>query len=84
MNVQINPRATAKDLVKTLEGRGTKVSISSVKLVLYRNNLKGRSAMKKPLLQNRHKKRPDYSLQLHMGTKNVLFGLMSSGLMKQK
>jgi hypothetical protein len=35
--------------------------------------MKGRSARKKPLLQNRHKK-PDYSLQLHMGTKIVLFG----------
>ena len=27
---------------------------------------------------------PDYGLQLHMGTKIVLFGEMSSGLMKQK
>ncbi|CDQ82341.1 unnamed protein product [Oncorhynchus mykiss] len=34
----------------------TKVSISTVKRVLYRHNLKGRSARKKPLLQNRHKK----------------------------
>ena len=39
-----------------LEERGTKVSISTVKRVLYRHNLKGRSARKKPLLQNRHKK----------------------------
>uniref|UniRef100_A0A674A6V5 Uncharacterized protein n=1 Tax=Salmo trutta TaxID=8032 RepID=A0A674A6V5_SALTR len=53
--VQINPRTTAKDLVKLLEETGTKVSISTVKLVLYRHNLKGRSARKKPLLQNRHK-----------------------------
>ena len=54
--VQINPRTTAKDLVKMLEETGTKVSISTVKRVLYRHNLKGRSARKKPLLQNRHKK----------------------------
>ena len=54
--VQINPRA--KDLVKMLEEMGTKVSISisTVKLVLYRHNLNGRSARKKPLLPNRHKK----------------------------
>jgi hypothetical protein len=49
--VQINPRTTPKDLVKMLEETGTKVSISTV---LYRHNLKGRSARKKPLLQNRH------------------------------
>ena len=54
--VQINPRTTAKDLVKMLEEMGTKVSISRVKRVLYRHNLKGRSARKKPLLQNRHQK----------------------------
>uniref|UniRef100_A0AAZ3QA27 Transposase Tc1-like domain-containing protein n=1 Tax=Oncorhynchus tshawytscha TaxID=74940 RepID=A0AAZ3QA27_ONCTS len=81
--VQINPRTTAMDLVKMLEETGTKVSISTVKQVLYRHNLKGRSARKKPLLQTNIKK-PDYGLQLHMGTKMVLFGEMSSGLMKQK
>ena len=54
--VQINPRSTAKDLVKMLEETGTKVSISTVKRVLYRHNLKGCSARKKPLLQNRYKK----------------------------
>jgi hypothetical protein len=48
--VQINPRTTAKDLVKMLEDTGTKVSISTVKLVRYRHN------RKKPLLQNHHKK----------------------------
>uniref|UniRef100_A0AAZ3S8D9 Transposase Tc1-like domain-containing protein n=1 Tax=Oncorhynchus tshawytscha TaxID=74940 RepID=A0AAZ3S8D9_ONCTS len=53
--VQINPR-TVKNLVTMLEEMGTKVSISTVKRVLYRHNLKGRSARKKPLLQNRHKK----------------------------
>ena len=39
-----------------LEETGTNVSISTVKPVLYRHNLKGRSARKKPLLQNRHNK----------------------------
>ena len=53
--VQINPRTTAKNLVKMLEETGTKVSIYTVKQVLYRHNLKGRSARKKPLFQNRHK-----------------------------
>ncbi|CDQ94184.1 unnamed protein product [Oncorhynchus mykiss] len=37
-------------------GNKYKVSISTVKRVLYRHNLKGCSARKKPLLQNRHKK----------------------------
>ena len=81
--VQINPRTTAKDLVKMLEETGTKVSISTVKRVLCQHNLKGSSARKKPLLQNHHKKL-DYGLQLHMGTKIILFGEMSSGLMEQK
>ena len=45
-----------------LEDTGTKVSISTVKRVLYRHNLKGRSARKK---------------QLHMGTKIVFFSLWS-------
>ena len=39
-----------------LEETGTKVSISTVKRVLHRHNLKGHLARKKPLLQNRHKK----------------------------
>ena len=52
--VHINPRITAKDLVKMLEETGTKVSISTVKRVLYQDE--GRSARNKPLLQNRHKK----------------------------
>jgi len=54
--VQINPRTTAKDLVKMLEETSTKWSISTGKRVLYRHTLKGRSARKKPLLQNHHKK----------------------------
>uniref|UniRef100_A0AAZ3PC08 Transposase Tc1-like domain-containing protein n=1 Tax=Oncorhynchus tshawytscha TaxID=74940 RepID=A0AAZ3PC08_ONCTS len=63
--LQINPRTTATDLVNMLEETGTKVSIYTVKLilyistvkrVLYRHNLKSCSARKKPLLQNRHKK----------------------------
>jgi hypothetical protein len=37
-------------------GNGYKVYISTVKHVLYRHNLKGHSTMKKPPLQNRHKK----------------------------
>ena len=37
------------------------------------------SARKKPLLQNRHK-----NVQLHIGTKIVLFREMFSGQMKQK
>jgi hypothetical protein len=41
--MQINPRTTAKDLVKMLEETGTKVFISTVKRVLYRHNLKGQS-----------------------------------------
>uniref|UniRef100_A0AAZ3Q708 Transposase Tc1-like domain-containing protein n=1 Tax=Oncorhynchus tshawytscha TaxID=74940 RepID=A0AAZ3Q708_ONCTS len=49
---KINPRTTAKDLVKMLEETGTEVSISTVKRVLYRHNLKGETARKKPLLQN--------------------------------
>jgi transposase len=40
--VQINPRTTTKDPVKMLEETSTKVSISTVKQVLYRHNLKGR------------------------------------------
>ena len=39
-----------------LEETGTKVSIATVKRVLYQHNLKGRSARKKSLLQNRHEK----------------------------
>ena len=54
--MQINPRTTAKDLVKMLEETGTKVSISTVKQVLYQHNLNGRSARKTPLLQNHHNK----------------------------
>ena len=36
IKLQINPRTTAKDLVKMLGETGTKVSISTVKRVLYR------------------------------------------------
>jgi Fe2+ or Zn2+ uptake regulation protein len=38
--MQINPRTTAKDLVKILEETGTNVSIFTVKRVLYQHNLK--------------------------------------------
>ena len=54
--MQINPRTTANDLVKMLEETGTKLSIFTVKWVLYWHNLKGCSARKKPLLQNLYKK----------------------------
>ena len=54
--MQINPRTTAKYLVMMLKETGTKVSISTVKRVLYRYNLKCHSARKKPLLQNLRKK----------------------------
>ena len=54
--MQLNSRTAAKDLVKMLEETDTKVSISTIKRVLYRHNLNARSARKKPLLQNRHKK----------------------------
>ena len=53
--VQFNPKTTAKDPVKMREETGTNISISTVKRVLYRHKLKGRSARKKLLLQNRHK-----------------------------
>ena len=54
--MQINPRTTATYLVKMLEETDTKVSISTVKRVLNRHNLKGRLARKKPLLKNHHNK----------------------------
>jgi transposase/glutaredoxin len=69
--VQINPRRTAKDLVKMLEEAGTKVSIATVKRVLYRHNHKGRSAAIKASI-----KKPDYVFQLHTGTK-ITFVLWS-------
>ena len=53
-------------------------TISAVKRVLYQHNLKGRSARKKPLLQNRHKK-----IQTTV-CNCTLFGEMSSRLTKQK
>jgi hypothetical protein len=70
--VQINPRTTANDLVSLLEETGTKVSISTVKQVQYRHNLKGRSARKKPLLQTRHKKARLQFATTH-GDKNCTF-----------
>ena len=38
--LQINPKTTPKDLVKMLGETGTKVSIATVKRVLYRHNLR--------------------------------------------
>jgi hypothetical protein len=66
-----------------LEETGTKVSISTVKRALYRHNLKGHSARKKPPLQDSHKKARLRFATAH-GTKIVLFGEISSDLMKQK
>ncbi|CDQ76273.1 unnamed protein product [Oncorhynchus mykiss] len=74
---------TSKDPVKMLEETGTKVSISTVKRVLYRHNLKGRSARKKPLLQNRHKKARLRFTTAH-GDNNHTFFRNILGLMKQK
>jgi hypothetical protein len=54
-----------------LEETGTKVSISTVKRVLHRHNLKGRSTWKKQLLQTLYKK-PDYGWQLYFW-RNVLW-----------
>jgi hypothetical protein len=81
--VQINPRTTSRDLVKMLEETGKKVSISTVKQVLYRHNLKGCSARKKPLLQNR-KKRQTTVCNCTWGQRSSFLREMSSGLMKQK
>ena len=61
-------------------GNRYKVSISTVKWVLYWHNLKGRSVRKKPLLQNRHKKaklvivpalRPRSPVRLHSPVRPV-------------
>jgi hypothetical protein len=48
------------------------ISISTAKRVLYRHNLKGRSARKKPLLQNRHKKARLHFATAH-GDKDLTF-----------
>ena len=55
-----------------LEETCTKVSISTVKRVLYQHNLKGRSARKKPLLQNCHKKGRQRFATAH-GSKDCTF-----------
>lgn len=51
---------------------------------MYHHELKGNSRRRKPLLQNHQKKKPYYSLQLHMRTKILISGDMSCGLTKQK
>ena len=56
-------------------------SISTLKQVLYRHNLKGRSARKKPLLQNHHKNARLRFATAH-GDKDRTF--WENGLMKQK
>ena len=55
-----------------LEENGTKVSISTVKQVLYQHNLKGHSARKMPLLQNHHKKASPRFATAH-GNKDCTF-----------
>ena len=75
------PRTTAKDLVKMMEETSTKLSISTVKPVLYRHNL---IAQERSHCSKNTIKKPDYGLQLHIRTKSILFGEMSSGLIKQK
>uniref|UniRef100_A0AAZ3NU83 Transposase Tc1-like domain-containing protein n=1 Tax=Oncorhynchus tshawytscha TaxID=74940 RepID=A0AAZ3NU83_ONCTS len=72
--VRINPRTTAKDPVKMLETTGIKVSISTVKRVLYRHKINGRSA-RKPLLQNLHEKARLRFATAH-GNKDCTFGEM--------
>lgn len=72
-----HPR-TAKDLKKMLEESGTKVSLSTVKQVLCRHNLKGRSHRYKTAIKK---------ARLQFATAHEdkdLFGEISSGLMKQK
>ena len=54
--VQINPRTTAKDPLKMLEKTGTKVSISTVKQVLYPHNLKRPLSKEEAIAPNLHKK----------------------------
>jgi hypothetical protein len=63
----------SKELVKLLEETGTKVPISTVKRVR-----SARKCTKTAIIK------PDYGLHLHMETKIIVFGEMSSGLMKQK
>uniref|UniRef100_A0AAZ3S1R9 Transposase n=1 Tax=Oncorhynchus tshawytscha TaxID=74940 RepID=A0AAZ3S1R9_ONCTS len=58
--------------MKMLKETGTKVSISIIKRVLYQNNMKGRSARKKTLLQNSHKKARLWFATVH-GTKDRTF-----------
>ena len=55
-----------------LEETGTKVSISTVKQGLFQHNLKGRSARKKPLLQNHHRKARLWFATAH-GDKDLTF-----------
>ena len=73
-NVRINPRTTAKDLVKMLAETGK--TVSTVKQVLYHHEIKGYSVRRKPLLQNHHKKARHVDKNLS--------GDMSCGLTKQR
>lgn len=78
-NVHINPRTKAKVLVKMLAEAGKSVSLSTVNRLLYQHGLKGYSPRRKPLLPKKCKKKPDYCLQMHTGTKSLIFGDMSCG-----
>jgi hypothetical protein len=81
--VEINPRTTAKDLVKMLEETGTKVSISTVKQVIYQHNLERPLSQEEATAPKRRKKYTTIC-NCTWRTKMGLFGEMSSGLMKQK
>lgn len=48
-----------------------RVPLSTVKQVLSQCGMKNQSKRKKPLLQKKYEI-PDYSLQMHSGTKNIL------------
>ena len=77
-NVRIKPRTKAKDHVKMLAETGKRVSLSTVQSrtdMGWKSTQLGRSLYSKSDI-----KKPDYSLQMHTGTKI----LMSCGLMKLK
>ena len=65
--------------MKILTETGERVSLSTVKQVLYQHGLKGFSARKKPLLQKQHKKKKKVRLQFANAHRD-----MSCGLIKLK
>lgn len=54
--VRLNPKITKKAIAKDLEVSGIKVSTSTIKRILHKNDLRGYRARKKPLLQQRHRR----------------------------